>query len=218
MRKYQYSTKEFNFRGIVEEYLKNTDLENLHRTDRFEKKLTSAAGDYGDQKQELHRRFYNKMDEDPSFISLYKKFVGEVVQPLFEDETYYQEFPTFRVHQPDNVCVFDWHRDMDFGHSKHEINIYLPITKTYGSNTIWSESQEGKKDYSPMELEYGEFNVWDGAKLFHGNKNNDTNQTRVSFDFRILPVKKYDESNAKNCRTLTKGTSFALGGYFQELG
>ena len=155
------------------------------------------------------------MDEDSTFIDLYKKFVGEVVQPLFEEEVYYQEFPTFRIHQPDNICVFDWHRDMDFGHSEHETNIFMPITKAYGNNTIWAESEEEKKDFAPMEAEYGELIVWKGARLKHGNKNKDTGQTRVSFDFRILKKSDFNENKVE--KSLTRDVSFSPGSYFTSL-
>ena len=216
MRKYQYSTKEFNFRWIVEKYLGTMRLENLHDLDKFEKKLTAGAGDYGDQKQKLHRKFYNKMDEDSSFKNLYDKFVKDFLASRVDFEFHYQRFPTFRIHQPENVGVFEFHKDKDYFHSEHEINIFLPMTKAYDSNTVWAESEEDKGDFSPMEAEYGELFLWDGANLNHGSQINETGQTRVSFDFRILPVKKYDESKAKN--SITKGTSFTLGDYFQELG
>ena len=215
MHKCTYDTAEYPFREIVEEYMDTQNLEELHISDKFEKQLTSSQGDYGDQKQQLHRRFYNRMDEDPSFIDLYKSFVKDVVSDLFEEELYYQEFPTFRIHQPDNICVFDWHRDMDFGHSPHEINIFMPITEAYGNNTIWAETEEGKKDYMPMNTEYGEIVVWNGAKLTHGNKNNDTGQTRVSFDFRVLEKSKFNEDQVE--KSLTQGVSFSPGSYFASL-
>ena len=210
-----YDTKEYDFRGVVENYLVNADLENLHKTDKFEKQLTAGSGDYGDQKQALHRRFYNTMDEDPTFISLYRKFVKEYVQGLFEEEIYYQRYPTFRIHQPDNICVFEWHKDKNFGHSEYEHNIFMPITKAYGNNTIWAESEEDKEDYAPMEAEYGEIILWRGARLKHGNKNNDTDQTRVSFDFRVL--KKSDFNEDKVSKSLTRDVEFSPGNYFTEI-
>ena len=215
MSKHTFDASVYNFREVVEDYMSNSDLENLHVSDKFEKKLTSSKGDYGDQKQELHRRFYNKMDADNTFMDLYKKFAKEVVQDLFDEEIYYQEFPTFRIHQPDNICVFDWHRDMDFGHSEHEYNIFMPITKAHGNNTIWAESEEGKKDYAPMDAEYGELILWRGARLTHGNKNNDTDQTRVSFDFRVLKKSDFNENKVEE--SLTRGVSFAPGSYFTSV-
>ena len=215
MKKYAFNTSTYNLRTVVEEYLGNADLENLHVTDKFKGELTSAKGDYGDQKQALHRKFYNQMDSDTRFIVTYKKLIKEIIQPIFKEEIYYQKFPTFRIHQPDNICVFKWHRDMDFGHSEHETNVYLPITKAYGSNTIWAESKQDKKDYAPMEADYGQLIVWQGARLEHGNKANETGQPRVSFDFRVLKKKHYDESRVN--KSLTRNVSFSLNNYFTSL-
>tara|TARA_R110000824_G_scaffold93267_2_gene225702 strand:- start:854 stop:1504 length:651 start_codon:yes stop_codon:yes gene_type:complete len=215
MKKYKYDTDEFDFRSVVEVYLENIDIENLHQTDKFHKKLTSASGGYGDQKQNLHKKFYSKMDEYPLFKNLYDRFIKEFLTAQVECEFHYQRFPTFRIHQPDNVGVFEFHKDKDYNHSEHEINIFMPITKAYGSNTVWVESKEDKGDFSPMEAEYGEVFIWDGANLKHGNKTNETNQTRVSFDYRVLPIEKYNESEVKS--SVTNAKAMSLDNYFQKL-
>ena len=64
MQKYSYDTNKYPFRAITEEYLKISNLEALHKDNEFEGVLTSAAGEYADQKQQLHRRFYDRMDQD----------------------------------------------------------------------------------------------------------------------------------------------------------
>jgi len=214
MKKYKYNTEEFDFRGIVEGYLEAKELENLHKIDKFEKKLTSGSGDYGDQKQKLHKKFYSKMDEDPLFKNLYDKFIQEFIANQVEFKFHYQRFPTFRIHQPDNVGVFAFHKDKHYNHSEHEINIFMPLTKAYDTNTVWAESEEDKGDFSPMELEYGELFMWDGANLNHGSKTNVTNQTRVSFDYRILPVEKYNDSQVKS--SITNAKSMSIDNYFQK--
>ena len=66
-----------------------------------------------------------------------------------------------------------------------------------------------------MDTNYGEFYLWDGANLLHGNKLNDTNNTRVSFDFRILPRSKYNEDNIKE--SITNNTKMVIGEYWSEL-
>jgi ectoine hydroxylase-related dioxygenase (phytanoyl-CoA dioxygenase family) len=66
-----------------------------------------------------------------------------------------------------------------------------------------------------MEMNQGEFTIFNGNTCDHGNMINDSEQTRVSFDFRILPLKKYNPSTAKT--SATRGTSFTVGGYYKEL-
>jgi ectoine hydroxylase-related dioxygenase (phytanoyl-CoA dioxygenase family) len=155
------------------------------------------------------------MDEDPLFKDLYDRFIQEFIAKQVEFEFHYQRFPTFRIHQPDNVGVFEFHKDKDYNHSEDEINIFMPMTKAYDSNTVWAESEEDKGDFSPMELEYGELFMWNGANLTHGNKINVTKKTRVSFDYRIIPVEKYNESDVKS--SLTSAKSMSIDNYFQKL-
>ena len=74
------------------------------------------------------------------------------------------------------------------------------------------ESEEDKGDFAPMEGEYGDLIQWNGANLSHGNKLNETNQTRISFDFRVLSKKIYDTSTPKNSKS--KNKSFTIGDYY----
>ena len=80
-----------------------------------------------------------------------------------------------------NLAVGGYHKDRDYNHSEHEINFFVPLTEAFDSNTVWVESEEDKGDFSPMEASYGEYYMWNGANLTHGNKKNDTGRTRVSF-------------------------------------
>jgi len=56
--------------------------------------------------------------------------------------------------------------------------------------------------------------MFEGSNLKHGNKINRTGFTRVSFDFRIIPFRKY-----KPCerRTINTKMRFIVGEYFEKL-
>ena len=60
-----------------------------------------------------------------------------------------------------------------------------------------------------MNAEYGEYYIWDGANLKHGNKMNESDISRFSVDFRVLPYSKYDEKNVQE--TITTKTKLKLG-------
>ena len=45
----------------------------------------------------------------------------------------------------------------------------------------------------------------------HGNKDNVTSQTRVSFDFRVIPKSRYINSNHL---TINTKIPFGIGGYY----
>lgn len=206
-----YITDDYPFRYIVEKYLDFKNLEQIHEKYNFEETLLSGT----DQNRHLHRKFYNSMDKDGEFVFLYRRFIENQILPIFNEDMIFQKYPTFRVHQPNNIAVFAFHKDRDYNHNKNEINFYLPITKAFETNTFWYESEEDKKDHQPMEADYGEVVMWDGANLEHGNKKNETGQTRVSFDFRLLSKDKYINSEKKLSKS--KGKKLELGDYFDEI-
>ena len=208
MIKFNYDTDKYRFLQLAQEYLEFKDLQKIHVEHKFDEVLKEGT----DQNQFLHRKFYNKMDEDDSFIKLYKTFIKEVIVPRYDEEVLYQRFPTFRVHQPSNLGTFGWHKDKDYNHNPLEVNYFLPMTMGYDTNTVWHESEPGKKDYSPMVVEYGNIIEWDGANCEHGTKLNETEDTRISFDFRILPWSGYKKHKPKN--SITRNNKLDIGGYF----
>ena len=213
MKRLPYDTTTFPFKDVVQDYLKHTNLPLIHEDHRFDKTLVHGT----DQSQPLHRSFYDGMDGDINqiFTNLYRRFIKDVISPSYDYPIIFQRFPTFRVHQPSNIAVFGWHRDRDYNHNRQEINYFLPITSAFRTNTFWHESAPDKEDYQPMEADYGQVIAWDGANCRHGNKSNDTGKTRISFDFRILSLEAYNTSKPK--KSITQGTSFEIGNYFDTL-
>mgnify|MGYP003154613124 FL=1 len=129
----------------------------------------------------------------------------------------YQKFPTFRVHLPNLKSVNKWHHDSDEDH-RHpdgEINFHFGVTDCFDTNAIWVESEPKKEDFEPINIKYGEFAEFNGNKCTHGNKTNVTGITRVSFDFRILPVSKYIKG--KNKTSATQSNKFEVGEYYKEM-
>ena len=211
MIKLHYDYKTFDFAAKVRRYLDFENLPKIHEKHKFEEVLKSGT----DQNQPLHTKFYKGMDADSSFVELYVSFIQEMIAPRYDKELLYQKFPTFRVHQPGNIGTFGWHKDSNYNHSPKEINYYMPMTSGYDTNTIWHESEPGKQDFKPMTVEYGDVIEWDGANCEHGTKINETDNTRISFDFRMLTLEDYHEFKPKE--SLTQGTKFDIGHYFDIL-
>jgi len=205
--KVNYDKARFNFRKLVADQLQTEDLENLHQNQESSSELLVRAKD---QSTIWHKRYYQI---GPHFFDLYEAFVREVVMPLFGEPIVFQKIPTFRVQYHNNVGVGEFHRDRDYAHNLNEINFWLPVTRTFATNTIWIESEEGKEDFAPIECEIGEVAVFNGCHLKHGNKINDTGQTRVSFDFRAFPYSVYSEENVG--RSINMKTEFKIGGYYK---
>jgi ectoine hydroxylase-related dioxygenase (phytanoyl-CoA dioxygenase family) len=165
---------------------------------------------------DFHQVFYEALrsDEGAPIKKVYSDFIKDIVAPIFDEDFVYQKFPSFRVHLPDDQAIHRWHYDSDDDH-RHpdwEINFQIAITQMFGNNAMWLESVPGIKDYHPIEMVGGEFCIFNGNKCFHGNKPNDTGQTRVSFDFRVMAYSRYDES--KNLESVTINRKFAIGDYY----
>ena len=190
--KYSYNLNEYGFRHEIEKMFGTNQLERIHEIEDC---------DFG----------ILDMETDQT-TNLHKKFLKDVILPHFNEDLLYQKIPTFRIQVPNNISVAEFHNDKSYSHSPHEVNIFLPITEAKETYTIWSESQENLGDYSPMNAEYGEYYIWDGANLKHGNKMNESDISRFSVDFRVLPFSKYDEKNMQE--TITTKIKLKLGSYF----
>ena len=206
--KYSYNLDEYNFRQEIEKMFGTHQLERIHEIEDCDFGILDMETD---QTTYLHKKFYEKVEET-NFLNDYKKFLKDVILPHFNEDLLYQKIPTFRIQVPDNISVAEFHNDKSYSHSPDEVNIFLPITEAKETYTIWSESQENLGDYSPMNAEYGEYYIWDGANLKHGNKINESNISRFSVDFRVLPYSKYDENNMQE--TITTKIKLKLGSYF----
>jgi len=207
--KYSYNLDEYNFRHEIEKMFGTDQLERIHEIEDCDFGILDMETD---QTTYLHKKFYEKVGET-NFLDDYKKFLKDVILPHFNEDLLYQKIPTFRIQVPDNISVAEFHNDKSYSHSPDEVNIFLPITEAKETYTIWSESQENLGDYSPMNAKYGEYYIWDGANLKHGNKINESNISRFSVDFRVLPFSKYDENNMQE--TITTKIKLKLGSYFE---
>ena len=220
MKKYKYNTDKYRFRELVSELFQVDDLEKIHedKSDwvRDEYKKLNV---HNENTTDFNEIFYKRLNDN--WTELYKSyddFIHTEIVPIFNEKFHYQYLPSFRVHLPyENQAIHTWHSDSDqlHKHPKGEINIWLPLTKCYGTNTMWIESEPFKLDFKPLEGDYGNFWTNEGNVCMHGNKPNLTNITRISFDFRIIPLSKYDPNFKESSND--KLNKFLLGGYYKEL-
>jgi len=172
-----------------------------------------------DQSTVWHKCFYDKIRTDNRFDHEYMSFLSQYIKPRFNEKIVYQKIPTLRVHLPGNISVGEFHKDKHYRDEKwanqvRELNYFLPLTKAYGTNTIWAETEEDLGDYREIRADYGECVEWCATKLTHGNKQNITRNTRVSFDFRVIPKSRYVESEHL---TINTKIPFGIGGYYGVL-
>lgn len=201
-----YDLTEYDFPALIARILDVSDLGAVGREESHER-FTRAT----DQSTLFHQRFYDAFDE---VRPLYRRFVREVIAPYMGEEFCFQRVPTFRVQLPTNVAVGEPHTDGDYSHPVGERNFWVPMTKAFESNTIWIETSLGGGRLAPARsLVPGEFLTFDAVRWRHGNVANDTGATRVSFDFRCIPLSKYRPGDGRSVNTQQR---FVIGEYFEQ--
>eukprot|EP00563_Minutocellus_polymorphus_P000832 CAMPEP_0181031544 /NCGR_PEP_ID=MMETSP1070-20121207/6287_1 /TAXON_ID=265543 /ORGANISM="Minutocellus polymorphus, Strain NH13" /LENGTH=709 /DNA_ID=CAMNT_0023108925 /DNA_START=217 /DNA_END=2346 /DNA_ORIENTATION=+ len=97
----------------------------------------------------------------------------------------FQQFPCIRIVRPGEFSIGP-HSDIAYGHSIGNINFHIPLTPSFGTNALFTESHPGKEDWHPLRSKSpGLGYVFDGARCLHFALENTTDRTRASIDFRI---------------------------------
>lgn len=211
--KISYDTQKYPFRQIVSQMLEvwegdTIPLEDLHKLEHYDLLVREK-----DQSTIWHKRYYEKFKTD--FLPTYLELVKELKERFGYEEIIYQSIPTFRVQLSEgNLGVGEWHKDRTYNHGTSEVNFWMPFVHTNHYNTIWMESKEDKGDYRPYDVKYGEILVFNGANLYHGNKPNESGETRVSVDFRLVDPNKFVPNEAGSINMKAK---FDIGGYFEKI-
>ena len=222
---YPYSTKKYNFRKMLLDLYNVDDLESIHNN---RSELLPTAHELAkpwplnEGKSKFDDLFYSKLREPwTEFINLYEDFIREYVAPTVLEGFIYQKTPNFRIHPPNGKAVTKWHFDADTDHQHPvgEVNFVIPMTVMKGTAATWMESEYNKEDYFPLDLEYGQFASFNGNRCHHGNKVNTTGKTRISFDFRILPMSSYPPKGLypeSFGGSVWMKTKYDIGGYYKK--
>ena len=191
-------------------------LENLHELIIDEKKLLKKGTD---QSTLFHKAIYSTFDEPDYFLSQfwqnYKELCLEIVERLKTETCYLgewaiQRYPTIRFHFPNNVSVFEFHRDSNYLHPIGEINCFYALNECKDSSSLHVEKNLGFEDYVPLNLQPGEYAILNTSIYKHGDFINKTGKTRVSMDFRFIPT----NFLSNNKSSLTRQIKFSTNSYF----
>lgn len=192
------------------------NLEDLHEIFEEHQELLQKGTD---QSTIFHKAIYSSFD-DPNycfteFYLNYTKLSLEVLV-ILKDQTGYkgewaiQRFPTIRIQFPNNLSVFEFHRDSNYSHPIGEINCFYAINTCYKSSALQVERNLGFEDYVPLNLNPGQYALLNTSIYKHGDILNETKKTRISMDFRFIPISKLTEGRI----SLTKGIEFNTNSYF----
>jgi hypothetical protein len=144
-----------------------------------------------DQTSAWHRQFYDSFDV---VADIYRDLIEHEVREYMAEPFYFQALPTLRVHLPGELGGSEFHTDRQFGHPLGELNFWLPLTRAWGTNSVWIERDVGDDVFVAAEAVPGEIVVFNAVELRHGSTVNETRRTRVSFDFRCIPVDDFEAS------------------------
>ena len=224
---YEYNNP---FISFFEKLYNTKTLDELHNTSIDYKFCKNNPILLDDIETDLHKQFYEDIKSNPTFKHIYCNFIKDIYKEIYPDEQImiYQSFPSVRF-QFENSIAIPRHCDSDnlACHPLGEINFIVPITKMFNSNTIFIESEPGKKDFESVNLETNNLFHFNGNRCTHYNERNKENKLRISLDFRIIKLKDYityiNSNNITNTNprnpdgTITReSVKMLIGGYYQS--
>ena len=189
----------------------------------------------------------NFYETSNSLKNEYVKFLDNYVSKLFSEGIYYQTVPTFRFHFPQQKG-YEWedryHTDVMLGHPPYELNLWLPFTKVFGSNSmrisslkdslnfiknseydfeLFASNVQYNKEWiselrnksNALNMDYGEYIFFD-PRCLHCTQYNDTDITRISMDIRIITESNLKKYSREYRTTGRKKMLFRPGHYFSN--
>lgn len=160
-------------------------LDKLHDFPQF-RRMQGAEG--------ILSRGLSSLTDD--FNATYSRFIRDVVRPHLVGNGFllYERHVNLRMHFGGEKAYDDAHTDFEYGHSPYEINFWVPITSVGGTASLWAESSPGLADFRSFDAVYGEAVRFYGNRCFHFRKDNETDRTRISFDFRVVRLQDLSRS------------------------
>ena len=151
----------------------------------------------------------NQLLKSSSFHNKYQNILILAGTHMGLKDFYYQANPTFRIQLPNTKSVSFHRDDLSSGHAKKIINFWFPLTELNQDNCLWIvEKEESTKLIKRLKDEHLSLNSFDAIarekakpalitrnemlcfsnRILHGTKNNNSNNVRISLDFRCLPI------------------------------
>jgi hypothetical protein len=161
---YEYDTIQNPFLQFFQKLYNHTDLSNLNLGSNFDFNNINNINNINDVDlsnidTDLHKKFYSYIKSNDEFKILYTNMIIAIFNYFYPDEQImiFQSYPSIRIQFFNNIVVPPHYDSDDLGkHPIGEKNFILPITKMFGTNTIFIESHPNSKDFKGIQLEYGD--------------------------------------------------------------
>lgn len=149
--------------------------------------------------------FYGLVRE-PMFVQMYEGIIDTCIAAMVDRPFRFQRVPSIRVLVP-HARTVQFHSDYWYGHGPEILNLWMPITRSFGTNALRLASDEDSVRATarlveerarqpeiderlaplckPVEIDFGQVQVFN-SQTVHGSVENTTDRTRVSIDFRVM--------------------------------
>ena len=208
----KYDTKKYDFRFFAKDCFGTTNLDMVHENNP----KYDVFKEFGPDVQTwYHETFYKylKNENGKKMQKMYDDLIKEVILPyLGLKVALVQKFPSFRVQLPGNKAVAKMHNDHSLGHPIGEINFTYSFTDMYDTNTIYIEKMPRSKMFVPMNMKANNNICFNANLCMHYNEINETGKSRMSMDYRILPMEYVPKEDVFSHSTRQK---FVDGGYYK---
>lgn len=130
-------------------------------------------------------------------------------------EVVFQAVPILRVSPPSTVPMGRRHKDRDYGHQPGQVNFWMPLCSAFGANSLFVEADNAHGASHPLEGDWGDIHRFYGNGLYHHTVPNTTGTTRISLDFRVVPMPLYDDDWPASRGRRNGQQQFFIGGYYK---
>ncbi|WP_010543951.1 StrG-like protein [Sphingomonas elodea] len=183
---FDYDVRRWDLRAIVRDYFGTDALETLHEDPRWNPPdpvhappNTATLQNSWDVSKALRAAVIDRVM--PVLDSLIHHRIADFVERIVS----HQPQAMMRVNFHGSRAILRFHTDREYGQRDRALNIWLPVTRVYGSNSLYFESAPGLSDFKPVVLDYGQALLFYGTELQHGTLDNMSGGTRISLDFRV---------------------------------
>jgi hypothetical protein len=204
---FEYPLPSYPFPRLVAEALGLRDLSMLHLDSRRPRSDRTV-----DQDSHFHRAYYARATR--RLLPVYRCFLFNAIRPLFPVDLVVQATPTLRIHCPRDPAINSFHTDSAFNHQDGTVNFWVPLTRAFGTNSLWLDLVPENQGHQPVDLDVGRVLRLDALRIRHGTLPNETASTRVSFDFRVIPRRMFRNLDAE---TVAARKPMRLGHYYDLL-
>lgn len=144
--------------------------------------------------QELTPELFRNITSDQNFHAIYVSFIKNVLKTQFGfSRIVYQKYPNIQFYFSGYHRLHQSHFSIKQNDS-NTINILIPCTNAYDTNTIWFETESNTGILQPQNLTYGEYIAFCQQKIIRDIQRNTTRHSSVFIEFSITSYHAYKET------------------------